>query len=152
MYVCYWNVLKVLEMVFRVLGCENTVKSCIFPANQSPWVEGRHAGYHTSSRTSLEPLLKPVHELTGNQTGQGQKQNRYWNRSRTIPVLYRSRNRFTVDQTGIPVFKSDFCIFRTVTGIGPNPYRSPNRSVPICAEKFRNVSELFLGTCNAYDM
>ena len=69
MYVCYWNVLKVLEMVFRVLGCENTVKSCIFPANRSPWVEGRHAGYHTGHGTCLDPLQEPVYELTGLQTG-----------------------------------------------------------------------------------
>ena len=69
MYVCYWNVLKVLEMVFRVLGCENSVKSCIFPTYRSPWVEGRHAGHHTGLGTSLEPLLKPVWNLTGDQTG-----------------------------------------------------------------------------------
>ena len=60
MYVCYWNVLKVLEMDFRVLGCENAVKSCIFPAYRSPWDEGRHAGHHTDPGTCLEPLQEPV--------------------------------------------------------------------------------------------
>ena len=60
-------------MDFRVLGCESAVKSCIFPANRSPWDGDRHTGYHTGLGTCLEPLLEPVLDLTGDQTGQGQK-------------------------------------------------------------------------------
>ena len=30
MYVCYWNVLKVLEMDFKVLGCENIIFPVFF--------------------------------------------------------------------------------------------------------------------------
>ena len=73
MYVCFWNVLKVLEIVFRELGCENVVKSCVFPAYRSPWDGDRNTSYHTGPGTCLEPLLEPVQELTGNQTGQGLK-------------------------------------------------------------------------------